>query len=313
MYVMKTKPIPRQALWGGTRLNDYFGYQFEKGTAQVWQFAVQKDGANEIVNGEFAGKTLDDIWNEHPEYFESRYDHFPFIIGLVGPEDGLSVQVHPDLAYAKLNQLPSGKNEAWYFIDCDEDADLIFGHNAKDLEDLKAYCAANNYEGLVRRIKVQNNDFVYVPAGVLHAMQKGVVVYEVQEATDVTYRLYDYDRIDKDGKKRKLNIQECYDCIHYNQEEMIPQHDVKVKEENGCIRTCYIHNDSFKIEKVEVKEKILYLVETYLLMTVVKGHCSVEGVSLTIGESALVPKGMHSVHICGNADIMITSEGDNQR
>lgn len=313
MYVMKLLPIPRPALWGHTKLKDYFHYDsYPDGIGQSWSFSMQEFNSNTIMNGHFKGETFKDIWNNHPEFFESKHDHFPFIIGLVGPEDSLSIQVHPDTEYAKRHGLPSGKNEAWYFIDADEDADLIYGHNATDLNDMKKYIEENRWEDLIRRIKVKPKDFVYVPATLLHAMQKGVIAYEVQEATDVTYRLYDFDRIGADGKKRTLDITESLDCISYDKSLMENKIQPLIIETDDYKETCFINNESFKIMKLEVNDHAQYSLKNYLLITVVKGQCMIDDVNLQMGESVFVPKGMPFIEIHGNVELMITTEGEKE-
>lgn len=309
MYVMKLNTIPRKALWGHKKVSDYFNYEYEEGVGQSWSFSMQKEGSNIIVNGEYKGKTLFELWEEKPELFHSRFKRFPVLIGMVGPEDALSIQVHPDAVYAKAHGLPSGKNEAWYFVDADKGADLIFGHHAADVEELKACKDAASWEAIINRIPVKQGDFVYVPAGMLHAMQKGVIAYEVQEATDITYRLYDYDRLDASGQKRTLDP-EGFDCVRMR----IPSSEFKihpiVKEKNGYVETEFINSESFRIRKLEVKKIAVYPCDRYLLISVVKGSCTIDDVPLTSGQSVFVPDGMKEITIKGTADIMITSEGD---
>ena len=229
---------------------------------------------------------------------------------MVGPEDSLSVQLHPDKKYADKHGLLSGKNEAWYFIDADEDADLIYGHNAKDMNELKEYMDKDEWEKLIRRIKVKQGDFVYVPATLLHAMQKGVIAYEVQEATDVTFRMYDFDRIGPDGKKRKLDIEESLECISFDPNLMVNKVNPIVNEYENYVETCFINNQSFKIVKIDVKGTFEYKTDNYLLMTVTKGEAVIDGIELKMGESVFVPKTVSSVNISGNCEILYTTEGD---
>lgn len=307
MYVMKLSTIPKKAIWGGVKLRDYFNYDYPEGIGQSWSFSAQKDDSSVVVNGNYKGKNLLELWEDHQELFKSELNRFPFIIGLVGPEDSLSIQVHPDAEYAKKLGLPSGKNEAWYFIEADESADLIYGSHAKNVDELKSYIEKQDWENLIKRISVKKDDFVYVPAGMLHAMQKGVIAYEVQEATDITYRLYDFDRKDKDGHKRPLDIQESIDSMKYDFDEQ--NHSYKVFSGEGYKETIYIDNESFCIKKIEINEEANYNFNKYQLLTVIRGNCTIDGIPFRAGESALLPKGLNNVHVEGQVEFMITQEG----
>lgn len=308
MDIMITKPIPRKAIWGHDKLKNYFHYDsFPNGIGQSWSFSGQDNNANLIVEGMHTGKTLLEVWNEYPTYFNSRCNHFPFIIGLVGPEDNLSIQVHPDAAYAKKHGLLSGKNEAWYFIEADSTADLVFGTTANTKDELSTLVHDNKWDQLLKRIPVHKDDFVYVPAGMLHAMQKGVITYEVQEATDITYRFYDYDRKDADGNKRELHMNEAMESIKFFDEVTQPQSISK--EYDGYKRTTYINNESFKIEKYEITNDCMINVDEYMLVTIIRGTGKVNGHSLTLGDSFLVPCIMNQLDVHGEMQWMVTMEG----
>ncbi|MDF9823861.1 mannose-6-phosphate isomerase [Breznakia sp. PF5-3] len=310
MDIMITKPIPRKAIWGNTKLKRYFRYcTYPDGIGQSWSFSGQENNANEIVGGMHKGLNLQEVWNRYPEYFHSRYTYFPFIIGLVGPEDNLSIQVHPDKGYAQKKGLLSGKNEAWYFIEAEVGADLVFGNCAQDRAQLKEMVDKKQWNQLIRRIPVKQDDFVYVPAGMLHAMQKGVITYEVQEATDITYRFYDYDRVNKEGIKRELHLTDAMESIRYFAEDEIQQELPVVETGNIYECTTYINNESFKIQKYIFHDDGELVVDEYMLVTIIRGEGEVNMHSLRYGESFIIPKGIQTIKISGKMEWMVTMEG----
>ena len=166
MGVLFFKPIPRLAIWGHTLVKDYFGYHdFPDGVGQAWSFSCQKGASNICETAPYQGKTLLELWQEHQELFGHPNEQFPVIISLVGPEDDLSIQVHPDVKAALKLGYQAGKNEAWYFIEAEPGAKIVYGHNAKDEADLTHYIKEEQWDKLIRHLEVHPDDFVYLPAG----------------------------------------------------------------------------------------------------------------------------------------------------
>ena len=241
MGVLFFKPIARKAIWGHTLVKNYFGYNdFPDGIGQSWSFSCQKDASNICLSEPYVGKSLLELWNNHQELFGHNGEDFPVIISLVAPEDDLSIQVHPDSDYAHKIGLKKGKNEAWYFIKTEENTTIVYGHNAKNQEDLYNYINNKNWDNLIRHLDVHTDDFVYLPAGLLHALRKGSIVYEIQQSTDITYRFYDYHRKDTNGNERPLQLKEAIECLSYNQEDMVNNITPVVKEMNNGLDINYI-------------------------------------------------------------------------
>lgn len=305
--IIRFEPIPRPAIWGHTKLRDFFNYtQFPKGIGQSWSFSAQETAANVVINGPYKGETLLSLWKKHPDLFRSDKSHFPFIIGLVAPEDNLSIQVHPDSDFAKSHGLLSGKNEAWYFIDADTGSDLVYGTKVRNKETILRMIEDNAWDDIVRKVPVKKDDFVYIPAGMLHALQKNVVVYEVQEATDVTYRFYDYDRKDEYGNTRELHLKEAIASLKMVDDPII---DIKHYHAPSYDRTVYIENEYFTIEKYTIYERATISVEDYKLFTLVEGSMVVDGEMLEKGDSFLAPHNTKEIVFKGCGTFMVTSEG----
>lgn len=304
-------PIPRQAIWGGTLIKNYFNYSwFPDKIGQSWSFSAQKDGSNLVQGGEYKDMTLYELWKKHPELFHSNFESLPFIVSLVAPEDDLSIQVHPDKEHAEKLGFKMGKNEAWYFIDAKKDSNIIYGHCAADENEIKEYIKQGKWNDLIRLMPVRTGDFVYIPAGKLHALRKGNIVYEVQQATDITYRFYDYDRKDKKGMKRELHLNQAIACLTYN-DKVNEAHGFPKVKQIGKTRVTYFWNDaSFSITRLEIRGLSTLFFHNYQLATVIRGWGYVEGEYVSAGESFLIPYGIDELSFNGNMDIMITSEGN---
>ena len=280
MALLRFKPIPKKTVWGGTTVRDYWHYDWmPDGVGQAWAFADQGDESNVCVSGEFEGKTLGELWREHSELFGDTDRVFPVIVSLLGPEDDLSIQVHPDDEHAKPLGFPYGKNEAWYFLEAEPDAAIVFGHNATDEED---------------------------PSGLLHACCKGTVVYEIQQSTNVTYRFYDYDRVQADGSLRELHLEPAIETLHYDKSEMVNSAKPVMVELDGMTRTTLVSNDSFTIEKLEVTGPAEVPAGPYELVTVARGAGRANGEDITVGDQFLLPRG-ESLSLDGNVTLFMTT------
>lgn len=300
--------IPRNAIWGGTLLKEYFHYEsFGNQVGQSWSFSAQKGASNFIINGRYKGKTLADLWEQHPELFKSGLKEFPFIISLVAPMDDLSIQVHPDSEYARKKGFMTGKNEAWYFIRTKEQSSIVYGHHAENETQLHKYIDDNKWDALVDIKPVQTGDFVYIPAGTLHALKKGNIVYEVQQAADITYRFYDYGRTDRNGNRRELHLKDAIACLSYGKTADNRKEQV-ICENDSCRMTCYHNDENFCITKLEITGMTDICFENYQLATVVQGSGIVEGTRVSIGESFFIPAGYGNIILDGDMELMLTSE-----
>ncbi len=305
-----TKPIPRPAIWGGTLLRDYFRYpDFPEGIGQSWSFSAQegKGKSNIIVGGPFDGKTLFTIWQQSPELFRSRWNRFPMIISLVAPEDDLSIQIHPNDAIAKEEGYPSGKNEAWYFLEANEGASIVYGQQTENPSQLRQRIAQDRWQDIIELLPVHQNDFVYLPAGILHALKKGCIVYEIQQATDVTYRFFDYHRKDAQGRERPLQLEQAIRCVDFSLTQKNAHLPMVVTVDNAIRTTTLMKNDSFCVRKYEVSGAETVRFNRYELLTCVSGEGTLNGIPVHIGQSCLVTVDS-AVEFVGNMVIMSTAE-----
>ena len=308
MGVLFFKAIPRPAIWGHTKVRDFFGYDdFPEGIGQSWSFSAQDgEGLSTVcINGGFKGKTLKELWEKHQELFGHPGEDFPVIISLVGPEDDLSIQVHPDDEHAQKIGYKRGKNEAWFFIESDPGASIVYGQKTKNKEELQEMINQDKWDDIYKKYPVADGDFVYLPAGCLHAMGKGNVVYEIQQSTDVTYRFYDYHRKDKDGNERELHLKQAIDCLSFDKD--IDKNDVHPVVKENMKETIFISNDSFTVSQLLVIGKCQYKCDNYQLATVVKGSGKVDEYDVKVGDNFLIPTNT-SIELDGQMMIMMTTK-----
>lgn len=205
------KPAGKDYLWGGTRLNDEFAKEIDMDPlAETWECSTHPDGPSVVASGEFEGQTLTEVLNAHPEFLGTRHSDgtFPLLIKFIDAKKDLSVQVHPDDAYALEHENgQNGKSEMWYVLDASKDAHLIYGlkHDCTEAE-IRQAIADGTLLRYLQRIPIQKDDLFFIEAGTIHAIGAGALIAEIQENSNLTYRLYDYNRVDKNGKKRDLHI-----------------------------------------------------------------------------------------------------------
>ena len=211
------RPAGKDYLWGGRRLRDDFSKDIDmEPLAETWECSTHPDGVSVVASGEHEGMELTELLRAHPEYLgahPSPDGSLPILIKLIDAERDLSIQVHPDDEYARANENGAlGKSEMWYVLDAKRDAALIYGF--KDDIGRDALLGALERGEVLRylqRVPVRKGDVFFIPAGQVHAICAGALICEVQQSSNITYRLYDYDRVDKRGDRRALHIEKALD------------------------------------------------------------------------------------------------------
>lgn len=227
--IFKLCPALKDYLWGGTRLKNDFGFQTDLDiVAEGWMLSCHKDGENRIENGQYKGKTLSEaldlLGSESLGTNAQAFDRFPILIKLIDAKKDLSVQVHPDNDYALRVEGEYGKTECWYILDCDEGAELIYGFKQKiTQEEFKQRVADNTFLEVVNQVKVHKGDLFFIEAGTLHAIGGGILLAEIQQNSNTTYRVYDYGRLGADGKPRPLHTEKAVEVTNC----VPPTHDTK--------------------------------------------------------------------------------------
>ena len=252
------KPAAKDYLWGGNRLNDDFGKEIKiSPLAETWECSTHPDGQSVIASGPDAGKTLGEALGAHPEYLGSHplqatggRPELPILIKLIDAKQDLSVQVHPDDAYALAHEHSLGKTEMWYVLSAKKDATLVYGFN-QDVteEDVRQALKQGTVEKYLNHVPVQKDDVFYIEAGTVHALGAGVMAAEIQESSNLTYRLYDYDRLDKNGQKRALHVEKALHVMKKDS-SAAPRQPLRVlKYAQGCARELLMRCKYFQVER----------------------------------------------------------------
>ena len=250
------RPAAKDYLWGGSRLNDDFGYNININPfAEAWVCSSHSDGESSTTDG----KTLTEVLKLHPEFLGTHpleitggKAELPILIKLIDAKKDLSVQVHPDDEYARINENGSlGKTEMWYVLAAKPGAELIYGFNRDvDAEQVRE-CISNGSVGqLLNHVEVHKNDLFYIESGTVHAIGKGCLIAEIQQSSNLTYRLYDYDRTDKDGNKRPLQIDKALDVLKLSS-SATPRQPMRVlRYHNGCASELLTRCKYFQVERL---------------------------------------------------------------
>lgn len=249
------RPVGKDYLWGGNRLNEDFSKDIDLSPlAETWECSTHPDGPSRIEGGVHDGRLLSDVIWEHPEYLGThpqKRDELPILIKFIDAKQNLSVQVHPDDDYAREHENGSlGKSEMWYVLEAAKDASLIYGFCRDITQDmLKKSLADGTVEKYMHRVPVQKDDVFYIEAGTVHAIGAGSLIAEIQESSNLTYRLYDYNRTDKYGKKRELHIQKALDVANLRGSAMPRQPMRVLKYQPGCASELLCRCKYFQVER----------------------------------------------------------------
>ena len=219
-YPMRLRPAFKDNLWGGDRLKkDYHKQTDMTPLAESWELSCHKDGSSFIENGPYAGMSLADYVKTFPEAAGTRaqaFPAFPILFKLIDAKDNLSVQVHPDDAYALRVEGEYGKTEMWVVLDCQPGAKLVYGFRKPvTKEEFRAHIQENTLMELVNEVEVHKGDVFFIQSGTLHAIGKGIVIAEIQQNSDTTFRVYDYNRLGADGKPRQLHLERAAEVMNY--------------------------------------------------------------------------------------------------
>jgi mannose-6-phosphate isomerase len=307
------KPVFKDRIWGGTKLREEFGYDIpSETTGECWGISAHSNGPSEVVNGPLKGKTLDQVWDEHRELFaDQEGEDFPLLVKILDAKTDLSVQVHPDDSYAReVEGEAFGKTECWYVIDCEPGAELVYGHHAGSKLQFEEMVADGRWNDLLRKVAIKPGDFVYVPNGTIHAIGAGTMILETQQSSDITYRVYDYDRRDDEGNTRELHIDKSIEVA------MIPHQDADFEPVLSA-------NEDLKIEKL-IKENYFTVYHwnlegsvsavenpSYLLVSVLEGEGELKiddqsSSAFRKGDHFIVPSTVKNFAMNGNAKFIVS-------
>lgn len=316
--LVKLDPAFKDNLWGGTKLRTVFGKKCDYDIiAESWELSAHPDGQSRIAEGRYRGMLFNDylrrIGKEALGWKCQALDRFPILIKFIDAKQPLSVQIHPDDEYALEVEGEYGKNEVWYILDCEPGASLYCGLKRKTTkEEIRDRIANNTITEILNEVKVKKGDVVFIKAGTIHAIGAGILICEIQQNSNSTYRLYDYDRRDKYGNLRELHLEKALDVV-----------DVEPYVSNNNKPELLVQNDNYEMErlvqckyfecfKYAVKDEAKIMVDdaSFISVIFVSGRGSITVDSRTLefkaGESFFVTAGKKNIIIRGESECIVT-------
>lgn len=300
-YPIKFEPILKERIWGGEKLIKTFKKNSEKtNIGESWEISDVKGDVSIVSNGALKGKSLKELVKTYKTEFvgEKVYkqfgENFPILIKFIDAKTPLSIQVHPSNELAKMRHNSFGKNEMWYVMDVDNDSELIVGFNRKvDKEKYVDSLEKGEVLDILNTEKVKPGDTFYIPTGRVHAIGSGAVIAEIQQTSDITYRIYDYERVDKTtGDQRELHTELAVDAIDYNVYDNYKANYVLT--ENSASEL--VHSSYFKTNIINVTDVVksdYSNLDSFVILMCVEGKfeltCNEEVIVVNIGETVLFP------------------------
>ena len=319
MEILKLKPAIKDYLWGGRRLVEEYNKESDLDkVAETWEMSNHKDGSSIIVNGKYKDKTFieylesegKNVWGEKAD----KYDKFPVMIKFIDAKQDLSIQVHPDDEYALKNEGEFGKNEFWYVLDALPDSFLYYGVKEEmNKEQFRERIENGTICDYLNKVQVKKGDCFYIKTGTIHAIGAGIVVAEIQQCSNSTYRVYDFGRVGSDGKQRELHVDKAVEVTNLKPSAKNGEADGEPVDNNAYISTLLTKNEYFTCTKYDVNGEVKLNVDdlSFNSIIVLEGSGKIKSNSqefdIKKGDSYFIPAGYGSYTICGDASFILTN------
>lgn len=315
------KPAGKDYLWGGNRLNEVYGKGIDMSPlAETWECSTHPDGLSTIQGGRFHGRTLKSVLEEHPEYAGEVLlpgSELPILVKLIDAKEDLSVQVHPDDTYAKEHEDGSlGKHEMWYVLDACKGSYLVYGfHHNQDRETIQQNLSRGTIRKSLQYVPIEKDQVFYIEPGQVHAIGAGALIAEIQQNSNITYRLYDYDRLDKNGQPRPLHIEKALDVIRFESSRE-PRQPIRVlRYQPGCASELLCRCKHFQVERLLVNTDspkelsfLRPLIRSFQVLLCIEGQgvLSAEDEELAFrkGNCIFIPAGSPPLKLKGNVQLL---------
>ena len=312
--MIRLSPCFKEMVWGGDKLKTVFGYEIPgNDTGECWAIAAHPHGDCTVAGGPYDGRTLSELWKNEPQLFgrtpvdEGSSDIFPLLTKIIDAKQDLSVQVHPDDEYAGIHENGAkGTTECWYVLDCDPGTTIIIGHNARTRKELAELVNTGRWGEFLREIPIKKGDFFQIFPGTLHAIKAGTMILETQQNSDITYRVYDYDRL-QNGRLRELHIKQSLDVIKvpFDEKAGYEKGEALLGGPNESLVKC----DHYQVWHLRCGGNSTYHNNgsSYMLCSVTEGEGSVRVLNGTeTGNQVSVGKGDHFILTNGFTGFILT-------
>ncbi|MBQ9444576.1 MAG: class I mannose-6-phosphate isomerase [Lachnospiraceae bacterium] len=314
MTPLRLIPAGKGYIWGGERLKTEYNKTLDvTPLAESWECSVHPDGMSVVSGGIYDGMTLKEVLDQNPAFLGEKSKDLPILVKFIDAARDLSIQVHPDDDYARKNDGDNGKTEFWYVLDAEKDSELIYGfEHPMDRDRIKKAIEEGNLENMLHHIPVHKGDVFFVRPGTVHAIGKGIVLVEVQESSNLTYRLYDYDRVDKDGNKRPLHFDKAVDVLDMDPVRIIRQPQRMVRYYFGCAREILCRCEYFEVERIQVTKGFSFSVldQSFQVLLCIDGNGGLETdetnrpVRFEKGTCLFLPADLGRCHIIGECTLL---------
>ena len=307
LYPLKFTPILKEKIWGGKKLNQLLNKPLGKlnNAGESWEISGVKGDESVVSNGFLKGNTLSEVLEIYmgelvgDKVFQQFGHEFPLLIKFIDANDILSIQVHPDDQLAKERHQAYGKTEMWYVMQAEKDASLISGFNQEVSKEQYLKAVKNDtLESLLANHRVQKGDVFYIPAGRVHATGRGILIAEIQQTSDVTYRIHDFNRKDDKGETRELHTDLAVDAIDYtNTEKLRTEYSLVTNQPNQVVSCDYFKTNIIELD--QSLERDFYGLDSFLIYLCVEGELEVHYNNNTeqvkTGETILIPADLRSI------------------
>lgn len=314
---MLLRPAGKDYLWGGNRLKTKYGKSIAMSPlAETWECSTQEDGLSMVVSGTYQGMTLAQVLKQNPEFLGEKAKPgagLPILMKLIDAKQDLSLQVHPDDTYAAAHEDQRGKTEMWYVLEAVEGAVMVcgFAHKMTPAK-LKQAVQTGNLTKHMHVVPVHKGDVFFIPPGTIHAIGAGTIIAEIQENSNVSYRIYDYNRLDKDGRPRPLHFEKAVQVLNMTPTKDVLQKPRKISYYPGCAREVLCRCQYFETERIQVSVHCGFSVTQQsfqvLLCTNGKGTLTVGtnpiGLPFRKGDCIFLPANLGRCHIRGRAELL---------
>lgn len=318
MKPLKFNALLKSTLWGGDKIIPFKNLDIQQeNVGESWEISGVKGNETIVADGPYAGKKLNELVEElkgklvGEDNYQRFGNEFPLLIKFIDARQDLSIQVHPTDEIAKMQGKERGKTEMWYLMDSDKDATLLCGLKKKITPKEYAQMVENDtIVDAIDRYEVKEGDCFFLPAGRIHAIGTGCFLAEIQQTSDVTYRIYDFKRKDKDGNYRQLHTKEAAECINYNVESNYRTDYTPVKNQGVSLVQCpYFNTAVYDLDEpmtIDYSE-----LDSFVILIGLKGNATItdnEGNTFTLqaGESVLVPATTETLKVDGNIKFLET-------
>ena len=312
LYLLKFEPILKEKIWGGDKISKLQDRKDNKMYGESWEISDLDEDISIVKNGILKGKDLNelirlfkgDLLGE--KVYQKFGDKFPLLLKFIDAEDDLSIQVHPNDALAKRKYNTTGKTEMWYVLEAEEGAQLICGwKDGMNKQKYEKALSDNTIEACLNYVEAKKGDCYFIPAGTVHSIGKGLLIVEVQQSSDITYRIHDFDRIDKDGNKRALQLEDAVDAIDFKSGEYKIHYTEEKGKSNRLVESVFFTTNKYNLAK---PKRLNYdKVDSFVSYICLKGSARIfytasDFIDIKKGETVLKPRLISELNILPNGE-----------